>query len=256
MRGLAKEDSCHAQSKMCIHFIEMQILAIHGQMGMASDWDVYSEAMTKLGHQLVAVDLWSYLEREEVSLIEMGRKLNEDYDQGMVLMGYSMGGRLALQALLDKPNNWKAAVIISSHTGLDWAEREARQKLDSEWASKVAGSAWLEFLNAWNNQEVLVNQVMPDRVTLETRRTEIARSFHCWSTAMQENLLDQLGTVEIPVLWIVGEKDEKFCKVGEIALEMLKSAKLEKIKNSGHRVLWEAENEVRSVITKFLRTVL
>jgi 2-succinyl-6-hydroxy-2,4-cyclohexadiene-1-carboxylate synthase len=234
----------------------MRILALHGQMGMASDWEVHSEALSALGHQVFAVDLWSYLERGEVSLGEIGKKLNEDHDDGMVLMGYSMGGRLALKALIDEPNKWKAAVIISAHTGLDWEERECRRKVDDDWASKLEHSSWLEFLNVWNHQDILGNDVMPDRTALEARKNEIARSFRCWSLAEQGKMLDQLGTVGIPVLWVVGEKDEKFSKIGENSVEILKCAQLVKVQDSGHRVPWEAGTELVDVVARFLRTAL
>ena len=74
--------------------------------------------------------------------------------------------------------------------------------------------------------------------------------------AEQENILDKLSMIDIPVLWIVGEKDEKYCKLGEQAVKFLKNAQLLKIRNSGHRVPWEAEAEVVDAITQFLNEAL
>lgn len=234
----------------------MQLLALHGQMGMASDWDSLAESMTKIGHQLETVDLWSYLEGGEATLKEFGTKLNGQHEKGKVLLGYSMGGRLALHALIDDPEKWKAAVIISAHTGLILEERGCRRKADDKWASLVVNSPWGGFLREWNKQEVLGKDVMPDRSVLEIRKNEITRSFRCWSLAEQDNLLDELGGIEIPVLWIVGGNDEKFCNYAEQAVKFLKNVRLVKVQNSGHRVPWEAESEVLDAIARFMGEVL
>lgn len=230
----------------------MRITALHGQMGMESDWDSLADRLARVGHELEAVDLWRYLEGGEIGLGAFGGKLNKDQDDGQVLLGYSMGGRLALQALIDQPQKWKAAVIISAHVGLSREERLPRRVVDDEWASKVGRLPWEGFLSEWNKQGVLGDDVMPDRSALEVRKAEVARSFKCWSLAEQEDLLEKLSGIEIPVLWVVGENDEKFCKQGERAVSRLKDAKVIKISNSGHRVPWEAEADLAGAIDQWI----
>jgi 2-succinyl-6-hydroxy-2,4-cyclohexadiene-1-carboxylate synthase len=230
----------------------MRILALHGQMGMMSDWDTHAKSFAACGHQLESVDLWRYLEGGEIGPKVFAKRFNEDHEDGEVLLGYSMGGRLALQVLIDEPQKWKAAVIISAHVGLPWEERRARREADNEWARNMENSPWSEFLDDWNTQGVLGNNVMPDRTTLKSRIAEIARSFRCWSLAEQEDLLEELAHIKIPVLWVVGENDEKFCIQAERAASRLKDVKIIKIPNSGHRVPWEAEAELVGAITDFM----
>ncbi len=227
-------------------------MALHGQVGMASDWDNHARELSQQGHQLDAVDLWRYLEGSEMGLEAFGEKLNKDQEDGQVLLGYSMGGRLALQALIDQPKKWKATVIISAHTGLYKEERQPRRVIDGDWASKVGSLSWSEFLSEWNKQGVLGGNVMPDRSVLECRKAEISRSYRCWSLAEQEDLLEKLPSIKIPVLWVVGENDEKFCSQGERAVSNLKDAKLLKISNSGHRVPWEAEADLANAIAQWI----
>jgi 2-succinyl-6-hydroxy-2,4-cyclohexadiene-1-carboxylate synthase len=234
----------------------MRIVALHGQLGMASDWDAHAIELTKLGHQLDAVDMWQYLESGEISLLEFGEKLNQGKDDGQIIIGYSMGGRLALHSLINQPKKWKAAVIISAHLGLPEEERRSRRRVDDEWASKVVTLPWSEFLNEWNKQGVLSNGVMPGRSALEVRKKVISRSFRCWSLAEHDNLLNKLAILEIPILWVVGENDEKFCNQAELAVSMLKNAKLLKIANTGHRVPWEAKEELINVLDQLIRDVL
>jgi 2-succinyl-6-hydroxy-2,4-cyclohexadiene-1-carboxylate synthase len=221
-------------------------------MGMASDWNTHASKLIQYGYQLEAVDLWRYLEGGELGLEAFGEKLNKDHDSSQILLGYSMGGRLALQALIDEPKKWKAAVIVSAHVGLPQESKKQRRLIDNEWAAKLESSPWSEFLSEWNKQGVLGNNVMPNRNALEARKKEISRSFNCWSLSEQEDLLEKLSIIEIPVLWVVGVNDEKFCELGEVAVSRLKDAKVLRISNSGHRVPWEAEADLVDAIGQWI----
>ncbi len=235
---------------------EMQLVALHGQLGIAGDWYSHAERFRRLGYQFEALDLWDYLENNELSLSDFAEILNTEECNGQVLLGYSMGGRLALHALMRHPQQWKAAVIVSAHAGLEVEERESRRHLDDHWARLLENQSWDEFVNAWNHQAVLGNHVMPDRSALELRKAEIARSFRCWSLSEQENLLEKLAVLEIPVLWVVGENDEKFYRHAESVMKVLKRGRLLSIPDSGHRVPWEAEEELVDAVHQFLSDVL
>ena len=231
----------------------MRIVALHGQVGMASDWDGVGGRMSLFGNDLEAVDLWSCLEDGGVGLDEFGRELNAREADGQVLLGYSMGGRLALHALLDHPEKWKMAVIVSAHGGVSVEERNARRLVDDMWAEKALKLPWCEFLDEWNSQGVLGGDVMPDRGGLEARREAVARSFRCWSLAEQEVLFEKLLEVKIPILFVVGENDEKFRGLWVEACERMENAELVEISGAGHRVPWEAEEELVGVMNEWLK---
>ncbi|MCX6865074.1 MAG: hypothetical protein NTV46_02435, partial [Verrucomicrobia bacterium] len=91
-----------------------------------------------------------------------GRALNADAGgeesrgNGRALLGYSMGGRLALHALLEENPPWQAAIIVSAHPGLEAeAERETRRTADAAWAHQALTGNWQEFLAAWDAQPML-----------------------------------------------------------------------------------------------------
>ena len=69
---------------------------------------------------------------------------------------------------------------------------------------------------------------------------------------MQEDLLLQLEKVTCPVLWIVGERDTKFLKVAEAAVEAIPNAELLIVPECGHRVPWEKPAEFHSAVRDFL----
>ena len=122
----------------------MNLWCLHGAVGMAADWDHLAERMAVSGHEVKALDLWSYLEGGECSFQEFGRKICEEArreEHPPLLVGYSMGGRLALHALLEDSEAWSGAMIVSAHPGLqDEGERLLRMATDAEWGvSRAVG---------------------------------------------------------------------------------------------------------------------
>ena len=237
---------------------------LHGSVGLAADWRGLSDGLAERGIGSRAVDLWRFLECEPMPLEQFGPAFNADASgnpergQSRMLAGYSMGGRLALHALLEKDHPWKAAVIIGAHPGLENEDDRAdRAGSDAEWASKALLENWSEFLNAWNDQPVLQGAGIHDgraRSQLQLRRREIARSFVDWSLGNQQALWDRLPEIDIPVLWIVGEQDEKFRALGERACEKIPKATLSIAPDCGHRVPWQASEWLTETVSSFLLT--
>ncbi len=235
---------------------------LHGAAGMAADWRGFAKNLAVAGIGTRAVDLWRFLECQAMPLTAFGQALNADAG-GQVfrgnfraLLGYSMGGRLALHALLENDHPWQAAVIVAAHPGLEnESDRADRRASDAGWATKALAGNWQEFLTDWNAQPVL-GSVMRDTSasgSLVMRRREIARSFVDWSLGAQEPLWERLGEITIPVLWVVGEKDEKFLSLAQRAVSLMPNARLAIAPGAGHRVPWEAEDWFAENVAHFLR---
>ena len=194
-------------------------------------------------------------------LTEFGKALNADAGgeasrgNGRALLGYSMGGRLALHALLEIPHPWRAAVIVSAHPGLESeGEREARRAADAAWATRALAGNWQEFLTAWNAQPVLGGAIRDPQASggLVIRRREIARSFVDWSLGAQQPLWDRLHEITIPVLWVAGEHDAKFLDLAKRATALIPNSRLAVAPGSGHRVPWEVEEWLAAEVAGFL----
>ena len=68
------------------------------------------------------------------------------------LVGYSMGGRIALQKFKDKA---LTLTLLSTHPGLkDAEERDARRESDAVWAKKLLHLPIDEFLKQWYDQPI------------------------------------------------------------------------------------------------------
>ncbi len=244
----------------------MDCWCLHGALGMAADWRGFAKRLAagKTGSR--AVDLWRFLECQPMPLADFGPALNADArgevfrGNGRAVLGYSMGGRLALYSLLEKAHPWQAAVIVSTHPGLEsQAERETRRAGDTEWATKALTGNWQEFLAAWNAQPILGHTAPRDPQAsgrLVMRRREIARSFVDWSLGAQQPLWDRLQEITVPVLWVAGEHDAKFLALAERAVSLMPRARLAIAPLSGHRVPWEAEEWLAEQVAGFLRAGL
>lgn len=229
------------------------IYALHGAVGMAADWKPFADYMKQYGERVARVDLWQYLACCPMQISQFGAAFNKEvHSDEAVLLGYSMGGRLALHALLENPQKWKKAVIVSAHLGLQPEERIPRQASDAEWAAKALKGEWEEFLEDWNAQGVLEGSTMPSRCSLRNQREAVARSFMDWSVGVQENLTNRLKEISCPVLWIAGERDEKFADQARVACVHLPESKLVIVPDCGHRVPWEKTEAFNEVLKEFI----
>lgn len=227
---------------------------LHGAVGSAADWRDFRVP----GWAAKRVDLWRFLECRPMSLPEFGRALNEEAGAAggprRVLVGYSMGARLALHAL-SEGGAWDAAVLVAPHPGLESeAERMARRESDAAWAARALADGWDAFLDEWNAQPVLADSGRPGRVP-SLRRREIARSFVDWSLGAQEPLWERLGEIRVPVLWCVGAEDAKFRALAGRAVPLLPRGELWIAPGAGHRVPWDAPDAFREKLGEFLERV-
>lgn len=175
--------------------------------------------------------------------------LQSDFDflppvHGEVLVGYSMGGRLALDLLQRK--HFDKAVIISAGLNEPDPERRAR---DEVWARRFESEEWSSLMRAWNAQEVFGGHVV-ERREEDFDRAELARQLREYSPAVLPP--PQLERIETPILWIAGERDAKYVDVAKRAVARLPHAELWICPDAGHRVPWEQPEALVARLRVFL----
>ncbi len=240
--------------------VPTEFWCLHGAVGAASDWRVLGKGLAEKSASTRAVDLWRFLQCESVSMADFGKRLNAEAEgevsrgQRRILLGYSMGGRLALHALLED-GPWDAAVIISANPGLrDPLEISSRRASDTVRATQALTLPWGDFLEKWNSQPLLGGTMRDEREDkkLIQRRREIARSFVDWSVANQQPLWDRLPEIKLPVLCIAGEKDPKYKAIAEETAALLPDSTLAIAPATGHRVPWENADWLLRELERFV----
>ena len=184
------------------------ITALHGFLGLPADWD--------------------FLPFDVIT-----PPLDAIPTSGDTLLGYSMGGRLALRALIDGAK-YERAVIVSAGISVD-AERMQR---DEAWARRFESEEWPSLMRAWNAQPVFGGHAMP-RDERDFDRAELARMLRTFSPAALPPLAPRLHEIAIPVLWVVGANDAKYVAESKRAMESLPNAQLFVCEGAAHRVPWE-----------------
>lgn len=167
-----------------------------------------------------------------------------DPSHGDVLLGYSMGGRLALRLL--EQQRFRAAIIVSAR--LNAPDDERRQR-DEAWARRFERDDWATLMRDWNAQPVFGGHVLPRREE-DYDRAELARQLREYSPAVLP--APKLESIETPLLWIAGDRDAKYVEIARRAVERLPHAELWICPDAGHRVPWEQPDAFVSRLRAFL----
>jgi 2-succinyl-6-hydroxy-2,4-cyclohexadiene-1-carboxylate synthase len=214
---------------------------LHGAVGDASDWDSLLSGLDVPGS--AAVDLY---DGEFLDYDDFAAQLCSRAQPGDVLIGYSMGGRLALHALVHPQAAWSRAVIISADPGS--GTDPERVDRDQAWAN-LAREDWEEFCQRWAAQPVFGGSEMPwTRDFSERRREAVARGLEVWSVGRQRDLRAEIERCGFPILWIVGENDEKFVRLAA----SVPGVEMVIVGGAAHRAPWEKPEATAEVIRSFL----
>ena len=231
------------------------IHAFHGNMGLPSHLGPLLDAV---GHASNCLHLWEYCRtrpRAAESLEGFAATFAAEKESragaGDWLLGYSLGGRLALHTLLAAPHSWKGAVILSAHPGLtDVAARVERRAADQVWAESCREGDWAAFNNDWLAQPVL-RGALPEGDP-QPWRDQIATAFSAWSLGTQEDLRPRLAALRVPVLWVTGEHDERYTALAAEVCSGHPTMEHRVIPAAGHRLPADAPGQCAGVIREFL----
>jgi 2-succinyl-6-hydroxy-2,4-cyclohexadiene-1-carboxylate synthase len=152
-----------------------------------------------------------------------------------------MGGRLALHALLQRPDLWRCGILVSTHPGLkDAWERKQRYESDCRWADRFLSDPWELLMQDWEAQAIF-NQASFrfERLEKDYSRDELAHHLLCFSLGLQEDLRKSIQKLAIPLLWVTGSKDNLYASLAhEITTLHLHSSHVS-LPIASHRVPWE-----------------
>lgn len=233
------------------------IFALHGALGLKQDWNPFLEklkAPEALPEEFIyCADLY---ETDPVSIEDTARRLNEiakSFSAPRLLLGYSLGGRLAMRMLVEAPELWTCAVFVGARVEIcDPQEREQRRLWDASWKEKTLSLPWPEFLKAWEALPVFQGRALPEnRRDLEKYRVRIAESFPAWSPANASVSLSDLLSVRKPILWVAGEHDLKYRALNRSIAQKYECFSDCVIDGIAHRVPMEAPQLFAQCILSF-----
>jgi 2-succinyl-6-hydroxy-2,4-cyclohexadiene-1-carboxylate synthase len=175
------------------------------------------------------------------------------------LVGYSMGGRLALYLLSHFPHRWVSGIIESASPGLATADqRRQRREQDRQLARQIASTAIEPFIDWWYSQPLFATiRAAPEFADTRRRRLKndpagLARSLLAMGTGSQPPLWEDLSRIQVPLLAVVGEHDEKFKAIAAGMAAACPALSTAVVAGAGHNVHIEAPAAFVAVIERFL----
>jgi 2-succinyl-6-hydroxy-2,4-cyclohexadiene-1-carboxylate synthase len=247
------------------------VVLLHGFTGSKHSWRDLREALSS-NLRVISVDLPGHggtrvgSDVENYS-IERAAELVIRLLTGVLavprfsLLGYSMGGRLALFIALKYGAHIGRLVLESASPGIaDSAERAARIRADAELAA-FAESAGIEaFVKRWESIPLFESMARMPAETIERIRRErlacsveeLGRSLRAMGTGSQPWLGGELTTLRVPTLVIAGALDFKFIAIGGQIAALVRHARFEAIAGAGHAPHLERPREFNPVVADFL----
>ena len=131
-----------------------------------------------------------------------------------VYLGYSMGARMALHVATGAPEAVRALVLVSGTPGIeDEAERAERRAADRALARRIRDGGVDGFVAWWLAQPMFAGLPPEGRFEDERRSNTtdgLASSLEQAGTGSQRPLWGELAAVDVPVLVVAGERDERY----------------------------------------------
>ena len=178
--------------------------------------------------------------------------------RGRVLVGYSMGGRLALHAALRDPAAYPALVLLGATPGIENDDRRrTRKAADDELAGWMERSSIHAVVNHWENQPVFRTQ--PWDLVERQRRGRLSHDPRTLAALLRATgqgalppLWDRLPELRMPVLAVAGERDDKYARIAERMAARLPDGRAALVPAAGHAAHLEAPDRFAGLLAEFL----
>ena len=245
------------------------LLLLHGFTGAASTWRDLASSWD--GWRRIAVDLIGHGESDAPSderrytmercVADLGALLDELRIERATVLGYSMGGRVALQLAAAAPERVAALVLEGASSGIDdVAERAARAASDRALADDVERDGIEAFVDRWERVPIFATQSrLPDDVRarqrhqrLANRTIGLANSLRGMGAGAQSSLWPRLHELTMPVLLIAGEDDAKYSEMARAMASRMPAASTCIVPGAGHAVHLERPDAFSDYVKEFL----
>lgn len=236
--------------------MDATVALLHGFTHTGASWEPVLAALGTR-YRALAPDIWGHGSASGLSPVTLDAvigDLDELTPSSFTLVGYSMGGRIALHAALALGDRVKSLVLIGASPGIaDPARRAARRAEDERLADEIERTSIDRFAQRWAQAPVLAGQppavaaaVHADR--LRSTPAGLARALRGLGTGALPSLWDRLTELRTPVSLVAGERDLKFRAIAERMSLAVADASLVVVAGAGHAVHLEAPERVAAII--------
>ncbi len=244
------------------------LVLLHGFTGSGANWRDVSAAW-EAQHTVIAVDLLGHGESSapddpacyqmQQAAADLHIAIGSFTAEPVHLLGYSMGGRLALYYALRYPV--RSLILESASPGLATEdERRARRESDERLADEIEREGIHAFVDRWERLPLFATQArLPESVRARLRAQRLsnhprglANSLRGMGTGVQPSLWEWLPELNVPTLLIAGVEDAKFAATAAQMRDRIPGAQLAMIAEAGHTTHLEQPDRFAEVVRRFL----
>ncbi len=246
------------------------LLLLHGFSGSAQNWEPLVPGFAAR-YTVVRINLLGHGQTDaprDISRYAMPRAARDllhimatlDHSE-FHLLGYSMGGRLALYTAAHNPDTVKTLTLESASPGLKTAaEQTARMQSDKTLANRIQQEGIPAFVDFWERIPLFASQANApeiDRQRLHAQRLTnrtlgLANSLRGMGTGVQPSQWEKLSTLTMPVLLVTGALDTKFMQIANEMAQCIPNTQREIVANAGHTVHFEHPEIYQTAVLGFL----
>lgn len=195
-------------------------------------------------------------------IADLTKLIGEQLNIPLIIYGYSMGARLALQLVLHRPDLFKGLILESGTFGIESeTERQARQALDARRSDAITGN-FKGFLEEWAKMPLFESPNASDELLGHIFKIQgaqnpfwMANSLQGFGTGTMPCVRNRLNEISIPVQLIVGDKDAKFRHINRQMEKELQHPKLSVVNEAGHRVHLDQPEVLALTVKKFIQNL-
>lgn len=185
------------------------------------------------------------------------------YPPGHVhLLGYSMGGRIALSMSARAPWYFASITSLSASPGLaDAVERARRHDADHALADRIEHDGLESFVDRWLELPMFAPLTASfDDTSRERDRNQrlmnsvvgLANSLRGTGAGSMPPVWNTLPSLRTPLLALAGELDHRYVEIGRSMADLVPHGGVHSIPNSGHALHVENPSVVAPIIAEFL----
>jgi 2-succinyl-6-hydroxy-2,4-cyclohexadiene-1-carboxylate synthase len=177
------------------------------------------------------------------------------------LVGYSMGGRLALYVAVIDPERLLSLLTIGAHAGLEEEAREGRRRGDEALAQRIEADGLEAFVNYWSSLPLFAGLERRGPSFVAQLRAErmgntvagLAASLRGMGAGVMAPLWDQLARITVPCTFVAGQLDHGYVASARRLAAAVPNGRVEVVLRAGHTVHQERPDAFAHVLANHLR---